>query len=396
MSSERSAKPQTVGDVLAAFAAALDDQRKRGLPRLPVEQVRRIQEVVRVSAEAGPSRAGRLEGARKKVSPADIAEEKSAAQPTVSGDEKRQTSTRSASPSSASRPSADVAVSSSAPRPIAEVAEHVTPASSTSDSRGGAPLDRTYEADAERMPWMMSPEEDAAEKRREEMRAREAKSAASKVSPPREDAGTNDGRAAVPMVARGEAAAPDASAYLEQLRRSMLQCTRCRLSETRTQVVFGDGSAQARVVFVGEAPSTSDDVEGRIFGKDEGGALLTAMIQAMGLSREEVFVTSSLKCRTPNHRPGERDELVACAPTLRQQIETIEPEVIVALGSEPSRLLLGRAFEFTAQRGQWGQWEEVAVMPTWDPRYLVQHPEDKASAWADLQQVMARLGLRRP
>lgn len=174
----------------------------------------------------------------------------------------------------------------------------------------------------------------------------------------------------------------------------MGDCQRCALAQHRTNIVFGEGASRARLLFVGEAPSRADDQRGRIY-SDEAGELLTKMIGAMGLDRSEVYITSILKCRPPNNRPGARDELIACASFLRPQVELVQPEVIVALGSEPSRLLLGGSFQFAARRGEWGAWEGVPVMPTWDPRYLVQHEEGKGSAWVDLQQVMARLGLRR-
>lgn len=145
-------------------------------------------------------------------------------------------------------------------------------------------------------------------------------------------------------------------------------------------------------MLIGEAPSATDDRNGTPF-SDEAGALLDNMLRAMTLDRKDVYCTTVLKCHPPNNRAAQREELVNCAPFLRQQIEAIQPEVILTLGSQASRLLLGGRFPFAQNRGEWSEWESIPVMPTWHPGYLLQHPREKASAWRDLQSVMQKLGL---
>ena len=181
-------------------------------------------------------------------------------------------------------------------------------------------------------------------------------------------------------------------------------CTKCGLSRTRTQTVFGQGSPNARLVFVGEAPGFDEDRQGLAF-VGRAGQLLTRMITAMGLTREEVFICNVLKCRPPNNRDPSAEEILACSPYLREQLSIIEPEVLVALGSPAAKTLLSTTESIGRLRGRFheyypsgtiGSGPAIPVMPTYHPAYLLRNPNDKAKTWADLQMVMDLLGLPLP
>ena len=180
-------------------------------------------------------------------------------------------------------------------------------------------------------------------------------------------------------------------------------CTLCGLSQTRTQTVFGQGSSDARLVFVGEAPGYEEDKRGEAF-VGRAGELLTKMISAMGLSRDEVFICNVLKCRPPGNRDPLADEVLACGPYLREQIATIRPEVLVALGAPAAKTLLNTAESIGRLRGRFhdyylsgasGEGESIPLMPTYHPAYLLRSPGEKRKAWDDLQMVMKFLGLER-
>lgn len=178
-------------------------------------------------------------------------------------------------------------------------------------------------------------------------------------------------------------------------------CRKCVLCETRTKTVFGQGSVAARLVFVGEGPGYDEDQQGLAF-VGKAGQLLTKMIAAMGLTREEVYICNVVKCRPPNNRDPAPDEVQACSPYLREQLRVIQPEVIVALGAPAARTLLCTAQAIGKLRGRFheyyysgvpGEGPSVALMPTYHPAYLLRSPEEKTKAWDDLQKVMRRLGL---
>ena len=181
-------------------------------------------------------------------------------------------------------------------------------------------------------------------------------------------------------------------------------CRKCQLCETRTRTVFGQGSAVARLVFVGEAPGADEDREGLAF-VGRAGQLLTRMIVAMGLSRDEVFICNVLKCRPPNNRDPSAHEILSCSPYLHEQLAIIRPEVLVTLGSPASKTLLSTAEGIGRLRGRFHEYHApgatdddapIAVMPTYHPAYLLRSPGEKAKTWADLQLVMKRLGLKPP
>ncbi len=181
-------------------------------------------------------------------------------------------------------------------------------------------------------------------------------------------------------------------------------CTKCGLSSTRTQTVFGQGNAGARLVFVGEAPGYEEDKKGLAF-VGRAGQLLTQMIEAMGLSRDDVFICNVLKCRPPQNRDPSADEILACSPYLREQIAVINPAVVVTLGAPASKTLLNTAQGIGKLRGRFhdyalpadsGGSRTIPLMPTYHPAYLLRSPAEKGKSWADLQLVMGLLGLAVP
>lgn len=178
-------------------------------------------------------------------------------------------------------------------------------------------------------------------------------------------------------------------------------CTACGLHATRTQTVFGQGNSDARLVFVGEAPGFEEDKKGLAF-VGRAGELLTKMIGAMGLSRDDVFICNVLKCRPPQNRDPKAEETLACSGYLREQLSTIQPECIVALGSPAAKTLLNTTESIGKLRGRFhdyyvsgttGVGASIPLMPTYHPAYLLRSPGEKGKTWADLQQVMARLDL---
>ena len=169
-------------------------------------------------------------------------------------------------------------------------------------------------------------------------------------------------------------------------------CTRCKLHRTRTNIVFGVGNPDARLMFVGEAPGEDEDLQGFPF-VGKAGQLLTKMIEAMGLRRDDVYICNTVKCRPPNNRNPEPDELLACEPFLKGQLGAVKPEVIVTLGKFAAQALLREQTPISRLRGQWREYEGVPLMPTFHPAYLLRSPGEKGKVWEDLKQVMGKLGL---
>lgn len=173
------------------------------------------------------------------------------------------------------------------------------------------------------------------------------------------------------------------------------ECQRCGLSATRTNVVFGAGNATARLMFVGGAPDRDEDLQGEPF-VGEPGQLLDRMIQAMGLSRTDVYLAMAIKCRPPRTRPVDAAEVAACEHFVAAQVQAVRPEVIVALGSLAASSLLGGTASIAERRGCWQSYHGVPVMPTYDPVHLLKNAADKRAAWDDLREVMKRLDLQPP
>lgn len=184
---------------------------------------------------------------------------------------------------------------------------------------------------------------------------------------------------------------------LKELEKAVIKCTECGLAKTRKNPVFGEGPEKARLVFVAEGPGREEDMEGRPF-VGEAGKLLTNIIEkGMGLKREDVYLCNVVKCHPPGNREPQKNEQEACLPFLKKQLEIIRPEVICTLGKIAAQSLLGREVKITQERGKWGTFMNIPLMPTYHPAYILRNPardrELKGEVWMDIQAVMARLGL---
>lgn len=168
-------------------------------------------------------------------------------------------------------------------------------------------------------------------------------------------------------------------------------CTRCRLSEKRTTIVFGEGDPDCEIMFIGEGPGEEEDIQGRPF-VGKAGRLLTKMINKMGLEREEVYIANTVKCRPPENRNPDPDEVRACIPFLKRQIEIISPKVIMALGNVPLQNLVDPGLRITKARGEFYEYDGTKVMPTFHPSYLLRNPKDKWLTWRDAVKVLKYLG----
>ncbi|MEP7337092.1 MAG: uracil-DNA glycosylase [Acidobacteriota bacterium] len=186
---------------------------------------------------------------------------------------------------------------------------------------------------------------------------------------------------------------PQASETLEDIRRDLGECQRCKLWTTRTNIVYGEGSPKATLMFVGEAPGADEDASGRPF-VGRAGQLLTKMIEAIDLKREDVYIANILKSRPPGNRNPEADETRACIPFLFRQIASIHPRLIVTLGNPATQGLLGVKTGISQLRGQFQNYPRIAdikVLPTFHPAYLLRSPDKKREAWEDMKKVRAFL-----
>jgi len=188
-----------------------------------------------------------------------------------------------------------------------------------------------------------------------------------------------------------EASSP--SERLKAIREAMGDCKRCRLCEKRTQVVFGVGDPAARILFVGEGPGAEEDRQGIPFVGRAGQLLTDIITKGMGLRRQDVYIANVVKCRPPENRVPQPDEMATCMPFLEAQIEAIRPEVIVALGGTACQGLLGAPAQITKIRGRWTDFRGIPLMPTFHPSYLLRNPGAKKQVWEDIQQVMSKLGM---
>jgi DNA polymerase len=189
-----------------------------------------------------------------------------------------------------------------------------------------------------------------------------------------------------------EAADKIAGDTLPKIREDLGECTRCKLHKTRNKIVFGDGNAKARLVFVGEGPGADEDAQGLPF-VGRAGKLLTQMIEAMGLQRSDVYICNVVKCRPPGNRQPENDEVEKCSPFLFRQLDALQPKVIVCLGATAAQTLLQTNRSISQFRGQWLDFRGYKMLPTYHPAYLLRNPAAKSEVWKDLQKVMAELGL---
>jgi uracil-DNA glycosylase family 4 len=179
---------------------------------------------------------------------------------------------------------------------------------------------------------------------------------------------------------------------LQTIREDIGDCIRCKLHRGRTKIVFGDGHPQAKLLFIGEGPGRDEDLQGLPF-VGRAGKLLTQMIEAMGLKRSDVYICNVVKCRPPENRAPEKDEVAACSPFLFRQIDLVAPQVIVCLGSIAAQTILETTRGISQFRGQWLEFRGRKLMATYHPAYLLRNPAAKSEVWKDLQKVMAELGL---
>lgn len=182
---------------------------------------------------------------------------------------------------------------------------------------------------------------------------------------------------------------------LKALRDEIGDCQRCKLSKGRTHIVFGEGNANAKIMFIGEAPGREEDLQARPFVGDAG-QLLTRLIERMGFKREDVYIANIVKCRPPMNRDPQDDEMSTCFPFLDRQIEIISPEVIMSLGKISAYMLMGvkgpiSKFSITKVRGRFYEYKGIPVMPTFHPAYLLRNPKDKWLTWEDAQAVLKKL-----
>lgn len=178
------------------------------------------------------------------------------------------------------------------------------------------------------------------------------------------------------------------NADIETLRAKVLKCKLCpELAKTRNKVVFGSGNVEAKLVFVGEAPGADEDEQGLPF-VGRAGQLLTKIIEAMGMTRDQVFICNVLKCRPPQNRPPAPDEVAHCRPYLKLQLEIIKPKVIVALGNHAVKALLGTEQGISGLRGTFRDHEGIPMMCTYHPAYLLRSPGEKRKVWEDMKKVM--------
>lgn len=181
-----------------------------------------------------------------------------------------------------------------------------------------------------------------------------------------------------------------AAEILELIRSELGDCRRCGLWKTRTRLVFGAGSPDADLLFVGEAPGQDEDIKGEPF-VGKAGQLLTRIIQAIGLSRDDVYICNVIKCRPPENRNPLPEEIEPCEPFLITQVETIKPKVICALGTFAAQTLLKTRAPISTLRGRFHDYCGIPLMPTYHPAYLLRNPKMKREVWEDIQKIQRKL-----
>ncbi len=202
------------------------------------------------------------------------------------------------------------------------------------------------------------------------------------VQPPENELGNED---VAPVVEKNSQ-----TMTLADLQAQLANCDRCSLCQQRNKIVFGGGNQQARVVLVGEAPGREEDLQGVPF-VGEAGQLLEKILLAMNLSRESVYICNVIKCRPPGNHDPKPEQIAACEPFLKQQLAIIKPEIIITLGRFATQTLLKTSVTIGKLRGQWREYEGIALMPTFHPAYLLRNPSGKRPVWEDMKQVMKRL-----
>lgn len=192
-------------------------------------------------------------------------------------------------------------------------------------------------------------------------------------------------------VAAGENPAVPLSGELAAVREELGDCTRCKLCKGRKTIVFGEGDPNAVLVFVGEGPGQEEDQQGRPFVGAAGQLLTDIIVKGMKLKREDVYICNIVKCRPPNNRNPEFDEIESCEPFLIKQLQAIKPKLIVGLGNVAVKTLLKTKEGITSLRGKWHTYQGIPLMPTFHPAYLLRNPADKKLVWDDIKKVLAKL-----
>jgi DNA polymerase len=177
---------------------------------------------------------------------------------------------------------------------------------------------------------------------------------------------------------------------LIDLRNDIGDCTRCKLHMGRTHIVFGAGNPQADLIFIGEAPGVDEDIQGLPF-VGRAGQLLTRIIKAIDMEREDVYIANIIKCRPPQNRSPQPDEIETCVPFLFRQIEIIQPKIIIALGSFAAQRILNTKLPITSLRGRFMKFKDIRVMPTFHPAYLLRNMNKKREVWEDMKLVRDEL-----
>jgi uracil-DNA glycosylase family 4 len=199
-------------------------------------------------------------------------------------------------------------------------------------------------------------------------------------------------RVAAAVVAAPEAPAVEGSATdtLDAIRADIGDCQRCKLASTRTTIVFGSGNPNAEIVFVGEAPGYEEDQQGLPF-VGEAGRLLTRIIESIGITREDAYICNILKCRPPNNRNPEPDEVLVCSPFLKRQIAAIRPKIVCCLGKFAAQTMLQSGAPISKLRGEFHDIDGMRIIATFHPAYLLRSPEKKREVWEDMKQIRAEL-----
>jgi len=185
---------------------------------------------------------------------------------------------------------------------------------------------------------------------------------------------------------KAEKMIPSEAPTLEEIRRELGDCKRCKLHRTRRTIVFGEGNKKAKLMFIGEGPGYDEDVQGRPF-VGKAGQLLTRIIQSIHLEREEVYIANIIKCRPPQNRNPEPDEIKSCSPFLMKQIQAIQPKIICALGAFAAQTLLQTDAKITSLRGRTFDFKGIKVLPTYHPAFLLRNPDKKREVWEDMKQI---------
>lgn len=213
----------------------------------------------------------------------------------------------------------------------------------------------------------------------------------------------HEGTKSEPQVQEDNASIAEKAAELEKIADEVRRCCQCGLGSSRTNAVPGEGSPNARIMFVGEAPGADEDAQGRPF-VGRAGQLLDKIITAMGLKRSDVWIGNILKCRPPENRDPRPEEMISCLPFLQRQIEIIKPDIIVALGAHAARMLLNTNKSIGQLRGHFEEYyagigsQPVKLLATYHPAYLLRNysPENRKTVWEDMKKVLAELGLPVP